>query len=45
MTSTVIAGETLVTRKVEAYRSPLLPASGELGTLETTERRDISNAQ
>jgi hypothetical protein len=42
MTSTVIAGQTLVSRKVEAYENPRVPGAPELGGNETIERRDIS---
>jgi hypothetical protein len=42
MTSTVIAGSTLVSRKVEAYQNPLPPAGSELGDIGNIERRDIS---
>jgi len=38
MNSTVIAGETLVTRKVEAYRSPTLPPAPQLNINENRER-------
>ena len=42
MTSTVIAGQSLVSRKVEAYENPIIPGAPELGTIENIERRDIS---
>ncbi|MFA5275598.1 MAG: hypothetical protein WC417_01735 [Candidatus Omnitrophota bacterium] len=46
MSSTVIAGETLVSRKVEAYESPRLPPAQELGLTGTGETgRDISPSQ
>ena len=41
--STVIAGETLVTRKVEAYQSPMPPAAPQINTNENREKIVISN--
>ena len=45
MTSTVVAGQALVIRKVEAYENPRLPGGPELGPNEIIERRDISPSQ
>lgn len=45
MTSTIIAGQALVSRKVEAYRSPELPPSPELGGNENREKIVISQEQ
>lgn len=45
MNSTVIAGETLVTRKVEAYKGPTPPGAVGLETVENRERIVISNEQ
>jgi hypothetical protein len=45
VTSTIIAGETIVTRKAEAYQSPELPAAPEIVFTGNEERRDISPSQ
>jgi hypothetical protein len=42
MTSTIIAGEALVTRKVEAYSRTIAPAAPELGATENREKIVIS---
>ncbi len=42
MSSTVIAGQTTVTRKVEAYTRPLPPAASELGIAGVQETIDVS---
>ena len=44
--STIIAGQAMVTRKVEAYESPIPPAASELGPVGGGETgRDISPSQ
>lgn len=45
MTSTVIAGQAVVSRKVEAYKSPTPPAAPELGSSERRERIVVSPEQ